>query len=445
MRNIFNSKLSLLLCMVVLVSAAYSFYYHDRPRVDAEAYDAIAWNLVQGYGYVEQRSNADNPAKDDAVVRVGPGYEFFLAALYKVFGHHIWVVWIFQALLRGFSVLLVYNIARFLFPTEYSLSLAAAGIFGFAPDLIVVNGLLLTETLFLFLFLYSVYLTLSVFQNESTDHSSSSINLLYVGAFWALTILVRPVAILPFLLVLMVFLWQRHFFAIAAVFLPALFLISPWSYYMSTRHDAFILTTTAGGLDLWVGNNPDATGGFVKTPEIQEVRNNNHSVEFSRIAWGKYVEFITDEPLLFLELQWRKAAIYLSLIRPTGFWIHLMAYPGERLLTLLFSGAYTLFLLVFGIAGAFQFFRERRDTVSRLFMAIAVLQPLAVIPFIVETRYRYALFPFLAVFTVFFWVHRPLSKRILGTVICILLLCTAYDVWYNWEDIINKINMAIPI
>ncbi|TSC69845.1 MAG: glycosyl transferase family protein, partial [Parcubacteria group bacterium Gr01-1014_70] len=412
-RQFFESRIAVLILMVVLVSAAYSFYYHDRPRVDAEAYDAIARNLAEGYGYVEHRANAAHPELDDAIVRVGPGYEFFLAGIYKVFGRHIWIVWILHALLRGASVVLIYAIARLLFPSRGDVWFLAAGFFGLAPDLIVVNGLLLTETLFLFFFLYAVYETLRLFYTIGNETERMPLkHIFYSGILWSLTILTRPTALLPYLLSSGTLLWQKRFSAALLFLLPAFLLIGPWSYYMSTRYDSFIFTTTAGGLDLWVGNNPDATGGFVKTPEIQNVRNTYHSVEFSRIAWRKYVEFLTGDPFSFLELQWRKTAIFFSLMRPTGFWIHLAAYPWDRFLTLLVSGAWTGILMIGGLAGASMFWNERERLADRLFVAFAALQPLAVIPLIVETRYRYALFPFLAVFAAYFFTKHPLRFRI---------------------------------
>lgn len=432
--------------MVVLLSAAYSFYYHDRPRVDAEAYDMIARNLAEGYGYVENRANALVPERDDAVVRVGPGYEFFLAGVYALFGHHIWIVWVLQALLRGASVVLVYAIARLLFPFRERAWLFAAGIFGFAPDLIVVNGLLLTETLFLFLFLYAVYETLCLYNyNENGAESQSLRHSFWTGTLWACSILTRPTALLPFLVSCGVFMRQRKYTAAFFLILPALIFIAPWSYYMSARYESFIFTTTAGGLDLWVGNNPDAPGGFVKTTEIQDVRNTHHSVEFSRISWQKYKEFVRETPLLFLELQLRKTALYFSLMRPTGFWIHLIAYPWQRFFTLLASGVWTIILMIGGITGAFLFWKEQQHIKHRLFLAFALLQPISVIPFIVETRYRYALFPFLAVFCASLSQKHPLFRRTVIGVLFLLLLFTAYDIWYNWGDIINKLIMAIPL
>ena len=83
----------------VCISASYSFYYRVMPWADAQGYDQIALNLVGGYGYVEKQEFAITPEKDEALIRVGPGYQFFLAAIYFLFGHHYFIVWLLQALL----------------------------------------------------------------------------------------------------------------------------------------------------------------------------------------------------------------------------------------------------------------------------------------------------------------------------------------------------------
>ena len=143
MKQYFLSPIAIAVIIVTLVSAAYSFYYHDRPRVDAQAYDFVGWNLARGLGYIENEQNAANPRADDAIVRVGPGYQFFLAGVYSMFGHHVWIVWILHALLRGATVYFVYAITRFFLHNEKA-SLFGAFLVGFSPDLIVINGLLLT-------------------------------------------------------------------------------------------------------------------------------------------------------------------------------------------------------------------------------------------------------------------------------------------------------------
>ena len=95
---------------VFFVALLYSLYFHIEPSVDARAYDKIAWNMVQGNGYKEQANLSYD--EDIAILRVGPGYEFFLAGIYWLFGHHIWIVWIINALLTAFSAFFVFLITN---------------------------------------------------------------------------------------------------------------------------------------------------------------------------------------------------------------------------------------------------------------------------------------------------------------------------------------------
>ena len=104
--------LIILLAVVFVVNIAYSFVYQIEPVVDANAYDDIAWNFAQGIGYLEDASLEGAPELDNAIARVGPGFEFFLAGVYKVFGHQIWFIWILHALMRVLTVLLIFLISK---------------------------------------------------------------------------------------------------------------------------------------------------------------------------------------------------------------------------------------------------------------------------------------------------------------------------------------------
>ena len=441
------APIAYIVVITTLVSAAYSFYYHDRPRVDAHAYDRIGWNLARGLGYVEIESNAAHPRADDAIVRVGPGYQFFLAGLYWIFGHTIWIVWIAHALLRGISVYIVYRTALLVFSGYFSsarnnrVALLAAMLFGFSPDLIMINGLLLTETFFIFLLVTAAYLSLRLIA------ARRNVSLLAWGASatWAGAILTRPVALLPFVVFLGIVIWRKQVRAAFIIFaLPAL-LIGMWSYRMTMRYDYFILTTTAGWYDVWVGNNPQATGGFEKSPIIQEFRDKTYdSTILDRIGRQKYFEFLTQQPLQFLELQWRKTALYFSLFRPGGYWIHLFDRTWDLRVSLGSSLIWTFLLFAGGLGGAYLLLQNHRDAVSRLIVAFAVLQPLAVIPIIVETRYRYSLFPFLAIFAAYFFLAaRPRLYLVGASVSVFLIMCSGYDLWYNFADIMSKIGFVL--
>lgn len=425
--------------LTVLISAAYSFYYQDRPRIDALGYDRIGWNLARGFGYIEEEENILNPEKDWAINRVGPGYQFFLAGVYALFGHHIWIVWILHAFLRGLTVIILFLLATTLFPGKLRLGVVAAFLFGFSPDLIVINGLLLTETLFLFLLAASLYFIALLFFS-----SGGGLITLAAGFTLAAAILTRPTALLLLLAILGIFLfrkeWKRFFLI---MFFPIL-LIGPWSSLMSSRYDMFILTTGVGGYDFWVGNSLKAEGGFEKTDEKLDARYSMSIAELDAFSKKQYFEFLTTHPFRFLELQWRKTALYFSLIRPGGYWVHLIQYPWQRLFTLTSSFLWTAVLFIGGTVGLWFFFKQRKDIFSRLFIAFAFFQPLSVIPVIVETRYRYSLYPFLSIFAASFLLDRPYPRKVLAAVLALFFLFAGYDFLSNTGDILTKLKNVLP-
>src|SRR3989338_518375 len=123
--------LTYILLGTFLISVIFSFYYKISPTVDAKAYTRIARNMVAGLGYIEHIENAGHIADDDAIVRVGPGYEFFLAGLYLITGgQNLPIVWIAQALLHVLTAFFLYKIALLLFSEHENrtrIALLAAG------------------------------------------------------------------------------------------------------------------------------------------------------------------------------------------------------------------------------------------------------------------------------------------------------------------------------
>ena len=84
----------LFLSLVFLVSFGYSLVHQIKSSVDARAYNEIAKNIIDVGEY--RLSIGSLLEKDDAIVKVGPGHEFFLAGIYSVFGYKYWVVWALQ-------------------------------------------------------------------------------------------------------------------------------------------------------------------------------------------------------------------------------------------------------------------------------------------------------------------------------------------------------------
>lgn len=439
--------LFLILVGVFTASLAYSFYYQLEPSTDALAYDRIAWNLACGFGYIELESNVENPLEDDAIIRVGPGYELFLAGIYRTFGHATPVVWILHAIFRVISTFFVYKTALALFKENRHrerIAFLSALLFGFSPDLVLINGMLMTETLLLLGLIVATYFSIRYVEEKK------AMTAFWAGLSFGLTALVRPTVLLAAGIFFLALLARRSYRHAALFIIIPVIVVGGWSARNSLLYEKPLFTTTAGSYDLWVGNHPDATGGFDKTREIQEARDSMHSTKLSSLALKNYFRFLAEHPIQFTELQFRKTAIYFSLIRPTGFWSFLKDVPLEKALTLGASGAWTLILFVFGGSGAAYLFLTRHDTLARFFLVFALLQPLAVIPIIVETRYRYPLFPFLAVFGAFFMVKffadasdRKTLRRIFWGTTLAFIAVTLYDVGLNSGELFSRVNEII--
>ena len=84
-------------------------------------------------------------------------------------------------------------------------------------------------------------------------------------------------------------------------------------------------------------------------------------------------------------------------------------------------------------------YRKRNDISWYLLAVFALLQPLAVIPIIVETRYRYPFFPFLAVFAAYFLLLRPIMRGAFFGALAVIIIFTGYDAIYNASEIASKI------
>jgi hypothetical protein len=85
--------------------------YADAVNVDSRQYDFVAVSLVQGKGYSDYQGNP-------YFYRL-PGYPFFLAFCYKIFGYHQHAAILMQIILSSFIPLMVFSLALILFPHHY--------------------------------------------------------------------------------------------------------------------------------------------------------------------------------------------------------------------------------------------------------------------------------------------------------------------------------------
>jgi hypothetical protein len=384
--------LSLLLLLVLVCSLAYAFGFHITPMVDARWYDTIGWNLAQGKGF---RLSADTTLADDpAIAIVGPGYAYFLAGIYRLFGHSLETVWIIQSLLHTLNAFLVFLLARKVLPESQGrpgFALLAAAVYGLNPDLIQIAAMLFTETLYITLLLLAS-LGMAVFVTSPTAKAA-----LGTAALLGCAILTRPIALIPLAVFLGILVIKRRGVLIPAALLVVALFIAPWTARNCSVYGRCVLLTAAGGYDLWVGNNPDSGGEQLVTREINDYKAQRGTLETDRHGTEEYFKFLFSTPIDFIKLQLVKTAKFFSALRTSAWWFHLSGIA--RGLTFLISAPFYIYYLVLGGAGLYSALRKG-PAAARIISLLALAVPAIVIPITVTSRMRYPMYPFLAILSV---------------------------------------------
>ena len=431
--------LIILLSAIFLVSLSYSFYFQIAPSVDARAYDNIALHLIQGLGYRE--SIVGDIIGDNAIARVGPGYEFFLAIIYYILGHRYAAVWVIQAALLSLSAFLIFLTTREVFKDSwnYLLGISSLVFIGFSPDLITLQGMLMTETLGVFLVILTTYLFFRCFNKEN----QSAPSVIFLAISLALATLVRTPAGFLIFPMLTYFIVRRQWKSLLVFIIVFSSLFAPWVIRNYKIYHTFIPTNLAYGIDLAAGNHPGASGELEPYGANDLLIAQYGYVKANSLLVREAAQFIFTHPLEFLKITFYRASIYFSFARPTGFWFHLQGL--NKIITLLLSSAYSMIIFVlgfWGIYGAFQLDGEKKQRVSYL-LAMLAMMPLAIIGIIVETRYRFLAYPFFSVFAGY-GLSELLARRISWRpALYLALLLTAntiFDILKNIDRIKERIN-----
>ena len=399
-----NKILILLLAGSFLLSLSYSFHFQIKPLVDARAYDKIAQNIVSGLGYKEDIGM--EMEHDFAIARVGPLYEYFLAGVYKIFGHHYGWVWFWQALLHSLSAWFLYQTALLAFlvnERKKKIALWAAGIFGFYPDLIEISAMLMTETLSLFFVCLFLYVFFYFFSQQK-----NWVLVFLLGLVSGLAVLARPPVL--FLLPVVYFLFfRKKLWWQAAVFSIVLFMVFvPWTARNYQVYGEFMPFGAAGQFNFWIGNYHGGNGEQEPTLEHQQFLASHKATEINPESMKKFKEFIFDYPSEFIKLTLLRINKYFSVIRPMGFWFYQQGL-GQALF--IFSSALaSIFLFIFGLGGIIKAATKRDEKLGYL-IALTIFTPLIIFITVVETRYRFQIYPLLAIFAGYFVVYLSTKRR----------------------------------
>ncbi|ABZ83114.1 conserved hypothetical protein [Heliomicrobium modesticaldum Ice1] len=198
---------------------------------------------------------------------VGPLFPGFVAIIFAFFGSDdagVQAVRYAQALLGLLSVFLTYRLVELL--SERRTALLAAFFMAVYPSNILVNGLILTETLFTVLNLGYLFLLVKLSHGEQGSEKAEMFLFGLLGAYTALLTLTRATAAL-FPLVFMVYLlwrrryafrsWLRNGLIVLMVFALSM---SPWWVRNYIAFDRFIPFSSGAGEPLLLGTYVDMEG-----------------------------------------------------------------------------------------------------------------------------------------------------------------------------------------
>ncbi|MBN2227539.1 MAG: glycosyltransferase family 39 protein, partial [candidate division Zixibacteria bacterium] len=352
----------------------------------------------------------------------GPLYPYVLAAFLKITGDSLFWVRLLQAVIGSLSAVMVYLIGRRLFVPAVGIIAALA--YAAYGTIIFYETMLLIPVLFIFLNLVAVYLLLRYQGSISSKHW------LLAGLVVGLSAIARPnILILAPIFLVWIYLSfhavdTRRKISLAAVFLvgtliPVLSVTA--RNYMVTGEP--ILISSQGGVNLYIGNNPETEGLTMLMPEldlneslpwtefaeatrIAAERESGHSLTAageSSFWTKKALVFIVSNPGKFIGITFKKLVYFLIGFENSDQTDIYFSRTYSSLLSLLIwkSPIYFPFGLIVPLAliGMMLSWPRRRE-LALLYVFIIGYIP-TVILFLVTARHRLAVIPFLLLFAAF--------------------------------------------
>ena len=297
--------------LIYLLQAVHTPLY-EVLLIDSEFYDRYARQIASGGGM------------GDRVFFMNPFYPYFLGIIYALFGVKWWLVGGVQALMGTANCGLIFWLGR---KVESRLvGLVAAGLAAVYGVLVFYDGALLTATPILFFNLLSL---VALLQWRGTGRRCW---LLGGGVCLGLSATGRPSVLLFVALLCLWFVrgergWKTGLCSWLVLLLGSGGILGVVGMRNFLVGGEFVLTTSAAGMNFYVGNHPGATGiyaqvDFLSSPEpekekgafLQEARRRSGQYltpgEASRFWLQEGLAFIVAEPGRYLRLLGRKCYMF---------------------------------------------------------------------------------------------------------------------------------------
>lgn len=367
-----------------------------------------------------------------------PGYPFFIAMIFKVFGDNILYVKLIQSIIEIFTCLFFFLLCLKFFDIKYSLITLA--IFAFFPSNVLYSQTILSEPLFNFFEILLLYLCL---RNKTLNTSK----IILLGLLWGCAIMIRSsFALSIFIVPLFIFFHQRKLFEgyvknrlnksikYSFFFLIGIFIVVfPWMLRNKIELGGFTLATQAG-FTFWGGSNPNATGTwYYQIEESNPLFNEPDEIKKDREFFRQGIDYAIHNPHKFLIVGIKKIGYLFSSERM----ILLYFMPDEgkaRTSTEVYKSINPLYItlvnlpyfavMLLGIWGLLALKKN-----NFLIWSFILSWMLMFFLFVALSRYHYVLIPFFILGTgnVFYlgknlFKNLDLKRKIIGIVFCLFVI-----------------------
>lgn len=380
--------------------------FFDFPTLDSEYNDQWAQMILRGEDF------------EEGVFFRAPLYPYFLAFVYKVFGHNYLMPRLIQLLIGSLSCLLIYLLGKRIFNKRTGrIAGVVASLYGV---LIYFDGELLIPVLPVFLNLLLLLVLIRVKEQPSYKM------LVLCGVLLGLSALARPNILLVgsafFFWILLGFRKHGEVRSKRALYaccfaLGTILIISPVTLRNYIKGDDFVLIASQGGMNFYIGNNPHSDGvsavlpgtrttwwGMYEDAKTIAEKTSNRSLKPSEVSRFWYMEglrWIMREPFTFLKLMLKKIILFWNgneLSNNRDFYFFSRSAPLLKLLIWRFVIYFPFGLFAsLALVGMVLSHKEKKDVlILEIFLFTYML---SIILFFVNARFRVPVIPILILFS----------------------------------------------
>ena len=283
---------NVVICVVLLAAlyAAWIALVPNEPISDQKIYYDQAVRVAEGHGYVDDSG--------EPTAYWAPGYSFYLAGAFRILGESYRSAFVANLATAGALALGVYALGKKLYGDRTAAT--AALLTAAYPSIVFYTTVIASEILFSALIVWSFYLVArSETERRWLPWAAAAGVALGAASF------TRPQAMILGLALLA---WPgpwRNRAVRALVVSGFLFLtLVPWGLRNARELGGFVWVSRNAGHNLWIGNHPEATGGY---EDFDRITRGFHLASEGLVARDAHLqrlaqEYIRSHPLEYLVL-----------------------------------------------------------------------------------------------------------------------------------------------